>query len=259
MLFLQHMNDQFQIKKGGQVGIIAAVIIGGLFYVSGQYLASKPEQIQEEAAAQRQITVQGTGEVQATPDVVLITLGVQTGVQPTAEVAMKKLSSTFDAILKAVKGEGIKDEDIKTTNLNINPQYDYLDGRRTLRGFEASESIQVKIRDFGKISDVLGKTVIEGVNQVGNVTFTIDDPDELREEAEKKAIADARENAKQLAKALNVRLGKVKSFTSTKSGGDTPPIYARAELMAEDAIAGPPVEPGSQEIISTVTITYELK
>lgn len=254
------MNDQFQIKGGGQLGIIAAVIIGGLFYVSGQYLASKPEQVQQETAAQRQIIVQGTGEIQAVPDVVQVSLGVQTGIQPTAELAMKKLSSSFEAVLAAVKGEGIKDEDIKTTNLVINSQYDYKDGRRTLRGFEASESIQVKIRDFGKISDVLGKTVIEGVNQVGGVSFAVDNPDELREEAQEKAIEDARENAKQLAKALDVKLGKVKSFTSSQSGGNAPPIYARAEMMAvEDSVGGPPVEAGSQEIVSTVTITYEIK
>jgi uncharacterized protein len=254
------MNDQFQIKKEKQIGIIVAVIIGGLFYISGQYLASKPEQVQQEAAAQRQITVTGRGEVQATPDVVQISLGVQTGAQPTAEMAMKKLSSTFDSVLAAVKSEGIKDEDIKTTNLNINPQYDYNNGKRTLRGFEASENIQVKIRDFGKISDVLGKTVLEGVNQVGGVSFAVDDPDELREEAQEKAIEDARENAKQLSKALDVRLGKVKSFTSNQSGGNAPPVYARAELkVAEDFAGGPPVEAGSQEITSTVTITYELK
>lgn len=254
------MNEQDTIKGNVQLGIIVAVIVGGLFYVFGQYLASKPEQVQQEAAAQRQITVEGRGEIQTVPDVAQISLGVTTGIQPTAEAAMKKLSSSFDAVLKAVKGEGIKDEDIKTTNLTINPQYDYKDGRRTLRGFEASESIQVKIRDFSKISDVLGKTVLEGVNQVGGVSFIVDDPDQLQEEAQEKAIEDARDNAKQLAKALDVRLGKVKSFTSIKSGGGQPPVFARA--MLEDAageLSGPPVEPGSQEIVSTVTITYELK
>jgi uncharacterized protein len=254
------MNEQNILNKKGQTGIIVAVIVGGIFYVFGQYLASQPEQVQQEAAAQRQITVDGRGEIQTVPDVAQISLGVTTGTQPTAEVAMKKLSSSFDAVLKAVKGEGIKAEDIKTINLNINPQYDYRDGRRALRGFEASESIQVKIRDFGKISDVLGKTVLEGVNQVGGVSFIVDDPDQLQEEAQEKAIEDARDNAKDLAKALGVRLGKVKSFTSTKSGGVNPPVFARAELMvAAEEDSGPPVEAGSQEIVATVTITYELK
>lgn len=254
------MNEQKIIKGKGQLGIITAVIIGGVFYVFGQYLASQPEQVQQEAAAQRQITVEGRGEIQTVPDVAQVTLGVQTGIQPTAEAAMKKLSSTFAAVLKAVKGEGIKDEDIKTTNLTINPQYDYRDGRRMLRGFEASESIQVKIRDFGKISDVLGKTVLEGVNQVGGVSFMVDDPDQLQEEAQEKAIEDARDNAKQLAKALDVRLGNVKSFTSSSSGGVPPPVFARAMLETDASeLSGPPVEPGSQEIVATVTITYEIK
>ncbi len=254
------MNEQNTIKRKGQVGVVAAVIIGGIFYIFGQYLASQPEQVQQEAAAQRQITVEGRGEIQTVPDVAQLSLGVTTGIQPTAEAATKKLSNSFNAVLKAVKAEGIKAEDIKTTNLNINPQYDYNNGRRTLRGFEASESIQVKIRDFSKISNVLGKTVLEGVNQVGGISFVVDDPDELQEEAQEKAIEDARDNAKNLAKALGVRLGKVKSFTSSKSGGDQPPIYARAELL--DSVGGedgPPVEAGSQEIISTVTITYEIK
>lgn len=239
--------------------ILLAVVIGGLFYTLGQYVASEPQRVQKEAGAERTIVVQGEGEVQAVPDVARITLGVQTNVMASAQGAIKSLTGKFTAVVEAVKQGGVDDKDIKTTNLTVRPQYDYRDGRRTLRGFAASESVEITIRDLDKISDVIGKTVMEGVNQVGDISFEIDEPDSLQQEAQELAIKKARENAKQLAKALGVRLGNVKTFTES-SQGNNQPVFREAMMAVEDnGVEGPPVEAGSQEVVSKVTITYEIK
>ena len=237
---------------------LAAVALGGLLYIVGQYIASQPQRIQKETEAKREIIVQGRGEVQGKPDVARMTLGVETSAQPTAKVALDILSRRFDAVVAAVKALGIQDNDVTTTNLSIQPQYDYTNGRQILRGFEASEQIEVKIRDLGKIGEVLARTTIEGVNQAGGIAFEIDDPEKLQEEAEEKAIKDARENGERLADTLGVRLGRVKAFSVS---GETPgpePLFA-ARLAEERAVGGPPVPAGSQDIVVTVSITYELK
>jgi uncharacterized protein len=241
--------------------LLGAVVIAGLLYVVGQYVASQPQRIEKEAEANREIAVQGRGEIIAKPDVAKLTLGVQTGPQPTAKAALDLLSSRFDGVVAAVKAAGVKDDDVKTTNLSINPVYDFSGGRQTIRGFEAAESIEVKIRDLGKIGEVLAKTTIEGVNQAGGVTFEIDDPEALQRQAREKAIESARANGEQLARALGVRLGRVKNFSSSTEPPTGPPIFARAALESAGApdVAAPPVPTGTNEIVSTVTVTFEIR
>jgi len=240
--------------------LLAVVIVGGVFYIAGQYIASQPLRLEKEIEAKREMSVQGRGEVQAKPDVARLTLGVQI-TQPTAKAALEILSKRFDDVVTAVKALGIKDDDVQTTNLSINPQYDYTGGRQILRGFEASEHVQVTIRDLGKIGDVLARTTLEGVNQAGGITFEIDDPEALREKAEEKAIEDARENGERLTKVLGVRLGRVKAFTVTSAPPFEPTIFAARlqERAIGGAPEGPPVPAGTQDIVVTVTITYELK
>jgi len=238
------------------------VLLGGLLYVAGQYVSSQPQRIQKEAEANRSIAIQGIGKVQTKPDIAQYSLGVTTGVQPSAAVAMVNLTNKFNAVLNAVKQQGVKAEDIKTTNLSINPVYDWNNGKQALRGFEASENIEIKIRDLNKIGDILAKSTIEGANQAGGIQFTVDDPEKLQTEAQKKAIKDAQGKARELAKALGVTLGKVKTFSASATFPDpyllnrdsAPMGGANAELAKS-----PEVPVGTQEITANVTIVYELK
>ncbi len=240
--------------------LLIVVVVGGIFYLVGQYIASQPQRVMQEAKAEREITVQGTGEIQAKPDVAAFTLGLQSGVQSTAPAALKVLEDKFDAIVQAVRASGVAEEDITTTNLSIIPTYDYTDGAQRLRGFEANESVRVKIRKLDTIGDVLARATVEGVNQAGGLSLEIDDPESLQQEAQVKAIEDARDKAKELAKALNVRLGDVKTFSVTSGTPGPVPYLAQAELgSADKALGGPSVPVGTTDITANVTITFELR
>jgi uncharacterized protein YggE len=240
--------------------LLPAVIVGGLFFIAGQYVASQPQRAEQEVAAERQITVQGTGKVTAVPDVGIITLGVTTGPQASAEAATQVLSERFSAVFDAVQEFDIAEEDITTTNLTVTPVYDFRDGQQTLRGFEASESVRIKVRDIDQVGGIVTAGTSQGANQVGGISFEIDDPDALQEEAQAAAIADARENAEELAGALDVGLGRVKTFEASFGAPPQPPFFARAALegVGGDAVS-PPVSEGSQDVTATVTITYELR
>lgn len=239
---------------------LVTVIIGGLFFVAGQYVASTPQRAQKEAELNREITVQGQGEVTAKPDVAVITLAVQTEILPTAEAASQNLATTFAKVLSAVKTAGVADKDVKTTNLSVNPVYDYTAGKQVPRGYQASESITVSVRAIDTVSDVLGKATAQGVNQVGGISFTIDKPENLKIMAQENAIADAKEKASKLAKSLGVSLGKVKTF-SISDFPSGPPIYAlNAESKAGGGdVSGPPVASGENTVQANVTVTFELK
>lgn len=240
--------------------IIITVVVGGLLYVGGQYVASQPQRVEQEVAANREITVSGHGKVTAKPDIAQVTLGVTTGQQSTAEQAMNVLTERFNAALAAVQAEGVEEDDIKTTNLTINPVYDYQDGQQTLRGFEAAESIEVKIRDLDAIGKVVSRATAAGTNQVGGIQFVIDEPETLEREAQALAITDAKKNAEALADELDVSLGRVKSFVASAAPPVFPPFYAAAELKTADDRGGDiQVPAGTNEISASVSITYELK
>lgn len=238
---------------------IILVALAGILYILGQYVASQPQRIKQEIEAGREITVQGSGKIFATPNVARYTVSVQTGPQATAEAALNQLSQRINAVIASVKAAKVAEKDISTTNLAVNPIYDFTEGRQTLRGFEASQSIEITIRDLDAIGTILAGTVSEGANQAGGLRFEVDDLEKVRLEAQTKAIEDARQKAEQLAKTLGVGLGRVKTFTAT--GGETQPLlgFARAEALPIDAGGAPDVPIGTQEMSATVSITYELR
>lgn len=239
--------------------VLVGVLVGGLLYMGGQYIASQPQRIQQEEAAEREVTVEGHGEIEARPDVARITLGTQSGVQPTAEAALQTLTANFNRVVDTLEQLKIDEEDIKTTNLSVQPVYDFQEGRQNLRGFEASESVIVTIRDLKIIGDVVARSTAAGANQVGGINLEIDKPDSLQEQAQQKAIKDAREKAERLADALNVRLGPVKSFSTSPQAQPPIPFAAERSLAAPQDAGSPPVPTGSQTIESRVLITYQLR
>ena len=235
------------------------VITGGLLYILGQYIASGPAREEQAIQANREITVQGTGEVVTVPTIANITLSAQTGPQKTAEVALTQLSTTANNILSAVKTFNIDKKDITTQDLSINPVYDYAEGRQTLRGFEVRESIVVTIRDLEKVGEVVASATAQGVSQVGGIDFTVENKEELATQAEEKAIADAKEKAQRLAKELGATLGEVKSYNANSSAPG--PVYKTLAFDTAEAVGGvvPPIEQGSTKTTAVVTIVFELR
>jgi hypothetical protein len=131
----------------------------------------------------------------------------------------------------------------------------------TLKGYKLAQDIQVKIRDFTKIGDVLSQTTAKGANTVGNLQFTIDDPEKFKEEARAKAIAQAKSNAKNLASESGVNLGKLVNVYENYT---YPMAYSTNAMKAmgggaEDSVTAPTIQPGQQEIDVTINLTYQVK
>ena len=250
------MDEQtLNIRPPVWLPITVAVIIGGM-YIGGKFVETRYFE-------PTLITVNGEGEVMAVPDIAELRFGVQTGPRKTAKEAMTMLEEKMDVVLASVRSMKIEEKDIRTEQLMLNPSYDWADGKQTLRGYEATQSVVVKVRDMDQVGAVLSGVANAGANQVGGVQFTIDDPDTLREAARKEAIEKAQAKAAKLASDLGMRLGSIKGYNE---GGDygTPPMpYAARGMggevamdMAQQAIDVPQ---GEQEVKVTVSLTYELK
>ncbi|MDD3386476.1 MAG: SIMPL domain-containing protein, partial [Candidatus Pacebacteria bacterium] len=177
------------------------------------------------------ISVSGLGEVYVTPDVGLITISVQTE-NRNVSVATDENSQKMNEVIEYIKSEGVESKDIKTTGYNINPRYEWNNdtGKRTLAGYEVSQSVNVKIRDLSKIGTIISNATSKGANDISSLSFIVDDDEEAKASAKEIAIQNAKEKAKELEKLLGIKMVRVVSF-SENSGGYVPLRVAYDEVV----------------------------
>lgn len=211
------------------------------------------------------ITVSDKGEVYAKPDLALTSFSVVTEAA-TVNAAMIDNTEKMNDVIAFVKGRGVEDKDLKTTSFNIYPRYEWQEkatcvppcpsGRRVLVGYEIRQSLQVKIRDMGKIGEIIEGATTAGANEVGSLQFTIDNEDELKKQARDEAIEKAKAKAEELALSLGVNLVRITNFSES---GIFPRFYALSESMeGKGGEEMPQIETGENKIEVTVTITYEI-
>ena len=211
----------------------------------------------EDARMDRTITVFATGTATAVPDAARI----QSGVVAEAATAREALSANNAAMAKLIAGlkeNGIDPKDIQTANFNLNPRYtNPPDGKPpVIDGYQASNQVEVHVRNLDKIGEVLDKLVTLGANQMNGITFEVSAAETLRDAARKDAIANARRRAELYAAAAGAKVGKVMAINE---GGSTDPRpYFKAGRVAA-AMDSVPVERGTQSLEANVTVTWELE
>ena len=205
------------------------------------------------------IFVSGQGTVVAKPDTALLSLGVSVFAD-TARGARNEAADAMTALLGSLKGNGIDEKDIKTTQFSLNPEYDYSrSGSPRLTGYRVTNAVSVKVRDLDRAAEVIDEAVdaVGDPIQISGISFTVDDPKPLLTQARTAAMADAKAKGQQLAQLADVTLGKPIAI-SESSSGSTPPIFFEAKALPATG-AGTPIEPGQLEITVNVQVTYAIQ
>lgn len=240
--------------------VIITLVCLSLFFL-GAFRNSLKEfdYIGKSAETPNTIAVTGEGSVNAVPDIAKIEVGLNTEAK-TVAAAQKENTEKMNAVIAAIKGLGIEAKDLQTQNYNIYPKYEWTDGKSKIVGYTVNQSLKVKVRDNGKVSEVLKVSADNGANQIGNLNFEIDDPDKLTGEAREKAIEDAEQKAETLAKSLGVKLGKVVSFSEANAGRVDYPKYMSAAdgFGVGGGTPAPEIQAGENEIKVEATIVYEI-
>lgn len=200
--------------------------------------------------------VVGEGKVTSSPDVAMVTVGIQANA-PTVKQAQDQINSTINKVSDAIKKLGIDSKDIQTTNYNISPDYDYGSGTRKIKGYLTSTNLSIKVRQIEKANSVIDEATANGANQVGGINFDIDDKSKLENEARQKAVDEAKKKAQDAAKIAGFRLGKIVNY-SENFGDFLRPIPLRATGAAEVESIPTQIEPGSTQVSVTVTLSYEI-
>jgi len=203
------------------------------------------------------ISFSGEGKVYSKPDIALITLSVVTDGSTVASVQDKN-TKKMNSVIDFLKKSGIEDKDIKTTNYQLYPQYNYEYTKiPQIVGYQISQSVEVKIRNLDKVGDILEGSVSAGVNQVYSLYFKVDQDEALKSQARELAIADAKKKAAETAQQLGIKLGKLSGFTEGSSYPAPYPLYKEAGGVGGGG-ATPDIQVGENEILVNVTLTYEI-
>jgi uncharacterized protein YggE len=233
----------------------AAAAALGAFVVAVAALTVSPQPASGAATltdpAPHTITVTGTATATVVPDVARVSFGVNV-TKTTVKAARATAAQQMTAILEAIKGLGIADQDIQTTGLNLWPQYARNSTKVT--GYTLSQQIQVTVRDLDRASDVVDTAMAKGATEMSGITFDTADPAKALNDARIAAIAAARTSAEVMATAAKVSLGSV---ISVSDASPAPIIYPYQRMAAMDAAT--PIQPGSQDISATVSVVFEIE
>ncbi|NJP05807.1 MAG: SIMPL domain-containing protein [Chloroflexaceae bacterium] len=204
-----------------------------------------------QAQVVRQVTVIGQGEVTAIPDTAYIWIGVET-TDASAQVALEQNSIQTATIIGRLQELGIAATDIQTQNFSVYPNYDQ-NGQQIV-GYTVQNTVGVTIRNLAQAGVLVDQVVALGANRVSGISFGVDNPAPLLDEARALAMADARRKAEQLAGLAGAQLGQV--LVITENIGAPPPIV-RGVPEASDAAV--PIEPGEQQFTVQLQVTFELQ
>jgi uncharacterized protein YggE len=195
------------------------------------------------------ITVNGVGTVKTVPDEATFTIGVETR-GSTAKEALAANSEQMRRVIAAVRSAGVSKDDVQTQDVSVAANYS--DSNR-IDGYSASNSVLVTIRDVSRAGRVLDAASNAGANQVYGPFLSRSDQAAVQVKALHDAVANARTKAEALADAAGVSLGRATAITEGFSGGPEP--YDATYLRAAKTT---PIEPGTQDVQATVTVTFAI-
>lgn len=207
------------------------------------------------------LTVQETGEASAAPDLARVSFTVLRSAE-TAREALDAANEAMAAVQSGMQELGIETRDLQTSGFSIEPRYEHDQDRNgvpsgppRLTGYDVRQTLDVRVRDVAKVGTVLDQAVTLGVNAGGSISFEMEDPSGLRDEARREAIRRAKEAAEIMAEAAGVELGTVRRIRDNLNGGPRP---LGAPMMRMEA-ASVPVQAGETTVTATVTVTFEIE
>jgi len=226
----------------------ALLIAVPLILAAALAAATLPGSASSAAADAGGITVVGTASVSSVPDRAELSFGVESQ-GSSARAALSANAAEMRRLIAALKAAGATD--LKTQYVSLSPRYNE---QSEPQGFVAMNSVSATIKALAKAGAVIDAAVSAGANQVSGPSLSRGDQTELYRQALKEAVANAHANAQALSAAANLSLGRVTAIV--EGGGAPQPLpFAADKAMSLEST---PIEPGTQQVSATVSITYSV-
>lgn len=236
--------------------LIATAIINVLFFVMPAI-----QKFGDSMTSARTLTVSAEGKTTVSPDIAEVSFSVLSqGANP--ETLSATSNDKMTAVIENIKANGVEAKDIKTTGYDLQPSYSYdkNTGRSYIYSYTLTQTVMVKIRDLKKVAKIIGGVTPLGVNQIGSVSFNVENPDKVLGDARNDAFNKIKEKVAAIASASGVSVGKVITVSEYQS---SPMPYYKQSAMGMGGVAAPAsaptIEPGSQELKLNVTVIYAIQ
>ena len=205
------------------------------------------------------IVVSGEGVVKVTPDQAWVRIGTESRSKNSKE-AQQRNAEVMAAVQQKLTALGIAKDAVKTVGIDLQPEFDYNNGRQTLRGYVARNTVEVRVDDFAKVGDVLDAAVASGATNVHGLRFDVKNRELVEEQALQRAVTDGLGKAQTIAGAAKRAVDRIIRIEEQFVGGGSPqPMMERAMMSRMAADAPTPVEAGEIEIRAMVRVTVAIK
>jgi uncharacterized protein len=208
------------------------------------------------------IQVLGHGSVGRTPDLAVVQVGITSkAAAPTA--ALDENSVIAARIIAFAKNFGIDARDLKTAAVNLSPVNKSVrepNGayRQEPDGYQANNTVQVRLRDISRLGAFMGDVLNQGANQIAGLHFGLADPDKAVDDALAAAVEDATRKANRLAEAAKAKLGRLQQVAYPPRTA-VRPFEAAAAPVGRALRMDVPIEAGALETSVEVEMIWALE
>ncbi len=205
------------------------------------------------------VVTSGEGVVRQAPDRAWVTIAAESRAR-TPQDAQRQNAEAMDAVTNRLKSAGVTGDALQTTMFDLQPEFDYANGKQTLRGYVARNQLQVRVDALPKLGEIIASAVGSGATNVSGVRFDLKDRDAAEREALRLAVADARKRADAAARGASMQVDRVVRIEEQREfvPPPRPMMTAMRAGMAEQQVAVP-IEAGAIEIRVTVSMTAAIK
>lgn len=262
-----NMNKQNQLVKR----IVAMAVIALLVMVTIMAAAvavNRGEGTPYDGLYRKGITVSGEATVQVVPNVITISLGVET-VDKTAEDTQRSHVSASNKVMEAIKNVGIDEADICNEGLRMNPNYEWSvkdpqTGRDRITGYTAVSTLSVKVSGTELAGKVIEAAMNSGANRMNGINYSIEDSTEAYVEALEIAFGQANKKAIALAKQSGIKIDVVTEINEEYSQQYIPQVRSNVQVAMDSADYGGSVgamqlESGVLNITARVSVHFSTK
>jgi uncharacterized protein YggE len=242
-----------------EVTMRTKLVIPTILLIAAVVLSACSASVQFGQTQPRTISVTGNAEVTLEPDIAYVSIGVHSEAE-SAKAAVATNNSQTQAVIDAIKAQGVDEKDIKTTNFSVYQSEKYAPTGESLGTyFMADNTVNVTVRDIAKIGDILDASISAGANNIYGITFDVEDKEAALASGRDQAMVNAEAQAEKLASAAGVTLGEVQSISYYSSA--PVPVYYDSKMASGVGGGGQsvPISPGQLTLSASVSVVYGIK
>lgn len=234
----------------------SAAAIGGASGPTGIYVGDDTIGV-----TQNVISTGGEGKIYVKPDQAELVFGIVSQGQD-AKTVKDQNTAGYNQVVAFLKGQGFSDDSIQTSNLGLQPIYDWSGKTQAISGYSMETDISISDIPLDQLGGLIDNAVNSGINSIQSVTYSSSAFDEKYNEALKEAVANAKAKAEALAEAGNVKLGPVVNMT--EYGADTTARYMRSNMAAGESGVSMSdtsmnIQPGQLEITADINVVFAVQ